>query len=158
MGFLAAWLLASLLESPQPRSARVSLDLKDAPLEEILRVLGEAGGLQVVLDPDVHCSLTLRLREAPLGTALNAVFKACSVSGVEENRIVRVATLSRLTEEARQERELKHARTPSVAPGLYELQLSYAKAQEIAPLLKRLLAPRGDVQFDPRTNILLIIE
>ena len=38
------------------------------------------------------------------------------------------------------------------------MRLSYAKAAEVAPLLKRFLSPRGDVTYDARTNTLFVTD
>jgi type II secretory pathway component HofQ len=137
-------------------SARVSLDLKDAPVEQILRVLGEAGDLQIVLDPGIQCSLTLRLKEIPIGSALEAVLSACSLAIEGENRIARVTTVARMAAEAHDAAALRDARAQNEKHQLVAIHLSYAKAAEIAPLLGRILAPRGSVSFDSRTNILLL--
>ena len=36
--------------------------------------------------------------------------------------------------------------------------LSYARAADLAPLIKKFLSPRGDVVFDARTNTLIITD
>ncbi|PYQ18536.1 MAG: hypothetical protein DMF81_24640 [Acidobacteria bacterium] len=37
-------------------------------------------------------------------------------------------------------------------------RLSYAKAAELAPLIKKFLSPRGEVVVDARTNTLIITD
>ena len=37
-------------------------------------------------------------------------------------------------------------------------RLSYARAAEVAPLVKRFLSPRGEVALDERTNTLYVID
>jgi type IV pilus assembly protein PilQ len=144
--------------SPSPKEALLSLDIKDAPIGDILRALGEVGNLQVVVDPGVQCSLTVRLKQVRLGTALDAALRACSLGKDEENGIVRVAPLSRLVEERREERRLADEKAQDRPRTLTRIVLSYARAEELAPLLKKMLSPRGDVVFDRRTNTLLIID
>ena len=39
--------------------ARVSLDVKDGAVRDVVGLLAEIGGLQVVFDPDTDCKLTL---------------------------------------------------------------------------------------------------
>jgi type II secretory pathway component HofQ len=158
----AAPLLVALVllpsPSPSPRETRVSLDVKDAPIGDLLRVLGEAGSLQIVLDPDIHCALTLRLKEVALATALDALLRACSLGREEENGVVRVAAVARLVQESQEQRRLAEERAANRPRSLSVLKLSYARAEQLAPLLKRLLGPRGDVVFDARTNTLLIVD
>jgi hypothetical protein len=66
---VAAWLLTAVALAGRPGGegeARVSLDVKDAPVVDIVRVLVEAGGLQVVFDPGLDCRLTVSPRRHPL--------------------------------------------------------------------------------------------
>jgi type IV pilus assembly protein PilQ len=153
-------LLATLLlASPPPAGdTRLALDLKDAPVEGIVRALAEIGGLQVVVDPGVTCRLTIKLTSAAVGTAMDAVLRACSLGSEEANGILRVAPLARLAEEAREERRLQEAKDEGGKKTLALIHLSYARAQDLVPLVKKLLAPGGDVSVDPRTNVLIITE
>src|SRR5579862_7889803 len=154
MILLAAILLAA---SPAPET-RLALDLKDAPIEQILGALAEIGGLQVVVDPGVNCKLTLKLMNAAVGTAIDAVLRACSLGSEEANGILRVAPVARLAEEARAERQLKEAQEAAGRKRLALIHLNYARAQDLLPLVKRLLPPGADVTLDARTNILIITE
>ena len=90
--------------------ARVSLDLKDAPVQDIVRLLAELGGFQVVFDPGVECKLTLRLHEARWLAVLDTTLRACGLGYEEEGDILRVAKTSRLMEESAARRRLEEER------------------------------------------------
>jgi len=151
-------LLLALLLATGDGEARVSLDLKEAPIEDVLRVLAEVGGFQLVMDPSPACKLTLKLTEVRWLTALDLSLRACGLAREEEGGVVRVATAARLLEEAAARRRLEEEKQKAPRGGLALFRLSYARAEQMAPLLKRLLAPRGDVVYDPRTNTVLIID
>jgi type IV pilus assembly protein PilQ len=151
-------LLVALASSPSPGQARISLDVKDADIGDIVRVLAQVGSFQVVMDPGVSCKLTLALKEVPWATALELSLRACGLGRDEENGIVHVATVQRLGEESAERRRLQEARRMEEPTKITSYRLSYARAQELAPLLKKLLSPRGDVIYDARTNTLLIID
>ena len=136
--------------------ARVSLDVKDAPVQSIVGVLVELGGRQVVFDSGLDCALTLKLHEVPWLSALDTSLRACGLGREESGGVLWVATTSRLRQEAENRRRLNEARGTKKARGLGLFRLSYARAEEMVPLLKRLVAPDGDVSVDPRTNTLLI--
>jgi len=163
----AGWLalvLAAVAASPgAPASpvpdegvARVSLDVREGSVREIARALLELGGFQVVFDPDVECSLTLKLHAADWLTAFDTTLKACGLGREEEAGVVRVARVARLSEEARERRRLNGARGQAPSGDLAIFRLSYARAAEMAPLLNRLVSPRGKVTVDPRTNTLIV--
>jgi type II secretory pathway component HofQ len=151
--------LAAILVAPvaagEETGAQVSMDVKEAPIVSIVTLLVELGGRQVVFDPGQDCSLTLRLHEVAWHRALDTTLRACGLGYQEEGGVLWVATTARLREEVEGRRRVHEAR-PGLASGLARYRLSYARAEEMAPLLRRLVAPRGSVTTDPRTNTLII--
>ena len=136
--------------------ARVSLDARDAPIVDIVRVLAEAGGFQVVFDPGIECRLTLKLNETRWRSVLDTVLSACRLGLEEEGDILRVAPIARLQEEAAARRRLEQERRPLPSGRFALFRLSYARAQQLAPLLDRILTPAGRVSYDSRTNTLIV--
>jgi len=156
----AAWLMmatALARGAGGEGEARLSLDVKDAPVVDVVRVLVEAGGFQVVLDPGIDCRLTLKLHEVRWLRALDAALSACGLGRELEGDILRVATVSRLREEAAARRRLDEEGQAKPSGRLALFRLSHARAQEMAPLLERILSPVGRVSYDPRTNTLLVV-
>jgi type II secretory pathway component HofQ len=149
-------LLAAVGVAAGHDDVRISLDVKDAAVVDVVNVLAEAAGLQVVFDPDVSCRLTLKLTRVPWATAMDLTLRACQLGREGEDAVVRIAPVSRLAEEeaARRRREEERARAPLHSLTLF--RLSHARAEQIAPLLKRLL-PGGDVTYDARTNTLIVL-
>lgn len=153
---LTAAFLAPVGLQGEEAEARISLDVKDAPVQSIVQVLVELGGRQVVFDGGVDCSLTLKLHGVRWAPALDVTLRACGLAHEEEGGVFWVATAGRLREEAEARRRLKKARGAAPSPGLAVHPLSYARAESMLPLLQSLLAPSGKVTADPRTNTLLI--
>ena len=156
-GFLAGSSAAQQPAVANPE-ARISLDLKDTPIVNILALLGEVGGFQTVVDPDVSCALTLKVRDARWQQAFESSLKACRLGHEGPAPVLRIAPLQRLADEAAARRRLEEARQPNREPVISTLRLSYARAAEIAPLLKRYLSARGQVSYDVRTNTLIIVD
>jgi type IV pilus assembly protein PilQ len=138
--------------------ARISLDVKDAEIGDIVRLLAEVTGYQVVLDPGISCKLTLRLKEVRAASALDVALRSCGLSREEENGILRIATAARLTAEAADRRKLEEEKRLAGPLVASRFRLSYARAAEMAPLVKRFLSPRGEVTYDARTNTLIVID
>jgi len=137
--------------------ARVSLDVKDGAVRDVVGLLAEIGGLQVVFDPDTECKLTLKLHEARWQTALQTTLRACGLAQEEEAGILRVAKPSRLMEEAAARRRLQEERGQGGPARLETFRLSYARAEALAPLVRSRLSPRSQVTWDSRTNTLIVI-
>jgi type II secretory pathway component HofQ len=157
---LAAALLAALPAAPKQKSeaTRISIDLKDTSIVDVVRLMAEVGGIQVVVGPEVSCTLTLKLRDVPWPQVMDIALRTCQLGYEEENGIYRVAAVSRLTEEATARRKLAEERALSGPLRIKQHRLSYARAEEMAPLLKKLLSPRGEVVVDARTNTVIIID
>lgn len=136
--------------------ARISLDFKDADILDIVRLMAEIGNFQVVAHPGISCKLTLKLKEVPLDTAFDVALKSCGLGYEEESGIYRVATTARLAAEHAEAGKLAEARRLDRPLRTRLYRLSYASAQELAPLIKKFLSPRGEVIFDARTNTLIV--
>lgn len=154
---LAAGLIAA---QPSPGLAsdetRISLDVKDADVVDVARLLSEVGNFQLVVDPGISCKLTLKLNAVPWPTVLNVALKVCGLGQEEENGIVRVAPVARLAAEQAAQRRLAEEQALNRPLKTTTYKLAYARAQELAPLIKKFLSPRGEVFFDQRTNTLII--
>lgn len=138
--------------------ARISIDVKDASIKDVLRLMAEVGSFQVVIDSEVSCSLTMKLTQVRWETALQMALRSCGLAQEEENGIVRVAPASKLLSELRSRQQLAEERRLNQPMKTTLYRLSYARAQEIAPILQKFLSPRGQVIFDVRTNTLLVTD
>ena len=149
-----AWLTLAAAASGE---ARVSLDAKDAPVQDVVALLAELGDFQVVFDPDTQCRLTLKLHEARWQTVLQTTLRACGLGQEEAAGVLRVAKASRLAEEAAARRRLDEERAAGGPDRLALFRLSYARAESLAPLLKSRLPPGSAVTWDSRTNTLIVV-
>lgn len=141
---------------PGESEALVSLDVKEAPVIETVQALAEAGGFQVVFDAGISCRLTMKLPGARWRAVLEMALSACALGYEEEGDILRVAPVARLQQEAAAHRRLAEEREVKPKGRLASFRLSYARAQEVAPLLQQILSPAGRVSYDSRTNTLLV--
>jgi type IV pilus secretin PilQ/predicted competence protein len=137
----------------------VSLDFQDADLRSVLRALVAQGGLNVVFDNGVQGTIDIVLTDIPWDQALETILRANKLGYVAEGTIIRIAPLTVLAEEESDRRKLSEARALSGDLGVRTFSLSYARAQELQPLLTRsVLSPRGQIQVDQRTNTLIVTD
>lgn len=162
---------------------RLSLNFQDIEVRAVLQLLADFTGLNLVASDTVAGSITLRLKDVPWDQALDIVLKTKGLSMRRAGNVIMVAptqeiaTQEKLELESQQQiQELAPLRTQFV-------QINYAKAQEIAEILKGhrdqvgqiqqlggtsetfelrsdrqapILSGRGSVTFDPRTNSLIL--
>jgi type IV pilus assembly protein PilQ len=135
----------------------VSLDFQGADLRAVLRTFAEISGLNIVIDPTIQGQVDVALRDVPWDQALDIILRANKLGYVVDGTIVRVAPLSVLADEETQRRKLSEEQALSGELRVLTRALSYAKAEDIAPLLTRtVLSQRGQIQTDARTNTVII--
>jgi type IV pilus assembly protein PilQ len=78
---------------------KISLDFKDADILNVLRILSEVGGENIVATDDVKGRITVRLVDVPWDQALDIVLQANRLDSVKIGNVRRVSTVTRLKEE-----------------------------------------------------------
>jgi type IV pilus secretin PilQ/predicted competence protein len=134
----------------------ISVNLKDVDLKDFFRLIHEISGLNVVLDPSVHGTVTLVLDQVPWDQALDIVLRNNSLTKQIDGNVLRVATQDTLKKEADQRRDLAKAETDAVEMVTVTRVLNYAQANTMVATLKKFLTARGDVFADIRSNTLII--
>ena len=73
---ISAILLAlTLLQAGEAEETRIDIDVKEADVVDMLRLLAEIGDFNLVADPDVSCHLTLKLESVPWRQVLEIVIR-----------------------------------------------------------------------------------
>jgi type IV pilus assembly protein PilQ len=134
----------------------ISVNLKDVDLRDFFRLIHEISGLNVVVDPAVKGSLTIVLDDVPWDQALDIVLKNNDLDKQLDGNVLRIATKETLKKEADQNRELAKAQAEAADVVTTTRVLSYAKATDLVPTLKKFLSSRGDILADSRSNTLII--
>jgi type IV pilus assembly protein PilQ len=141
---------------PRYTGEPISVNLKDVDLKDFFRLIHEISGLNVVLDPNVHGSLTIVLDDVPWDQALDIVLKNNDMARELEGNVLRIAMVDTLKKEADARRAQIEAEALAVEKVSVTRFLSYAKARDVIPTVKKFITVRGDVVSDDRTNAVII--
>ncbi|MEA2415781.1 MAG: type pilus assembly protein PilQ, partial [Thermoanaerobaculia bacterium] len=136
----------------------LSLNLKDADIKDVLRTFAQLTGLNIAIDPTVTGSVTVDFVDVPWDQALEVILRQNSLAYVLEGNVMRVGTATRLSEEAESNRRLSEQERLNVALSTVGFKLSYARATDVAGLLREMASPRARIIVDQRTNQLIISE
>jgi len=138
------------------KGRRVSLEFKDADVRDVIGLMAQISGLNFVIDPTVHGSVTLRLKNVPWDQALDLILRMNKLGMLEENGVVRISTLSDITAEMHAQESATKA-IENVAPIVTDvIPLNYSKAADVEDLVDSLLSDRGEVDVVERTNSLIV--
>lgn len=130
----ASWLffagsLDSAIASNEPTST-VDLELKSAPMRDVLQLLAARAGLDMVLDQNLEGEVSLSLSNVPVMVAFDAVLQSHGLDYTREGRVIVV----------RPRKELLPGDTASRV-----FALSYADAEAVADAVKSMLSELGKV-------------
>ncbi len=146
---------SGVLAQQRYNGRRIDIDLKDADIHNILRLLADTGHVNVVTADDVTGTVTIRMRNVPWDQVLDVVLQAKGLGMVRQGNLIRVAPMAQL----QKERELKLAQQKQefeLTPLETRLiPISYAQASDLEARAKELLSPRGSIAVDERTNVLI---
>ncbi len=139
----------TVLEPPAPAPApttapgNVSLDFKDADINNVLRILSLKSKVNIVTGPEVQGTVTIRLEDVPWEKALDVVLRTYGYVYERKDNIIRVTTKDNLaTEELVTETFI----------------LNYTTSKEAEEAIKDILSERGRVKEVPRTNMLVVTD
>ncbi len=136
---------------------RISLDFKDAEIQNVLRVLADVSGLNIIATDDVKGKVTLHLNDVPWDQALDLVLRSNRLEKTQEGNVVRISTVSRLKEEREALRAAQDAERELEPLRVKYIRVNYAKADEtLIEKVKGVLTDRGSVTFDDRTNTIIV--
>jgi type IV pilus assembly protein PilQ len=137
----------------------INFDFEDADLRAVLRVFSAESGLNMIIDPQVQGRVNVLLNDVPWDQALDQILRSNKLGYTVEGNIIRIAPLSVLADEQAAQQKLVEAKALAGELRVQTFPLSYAKADVLGPLVtKSALSARGQIQVDPRTNTLILMD
>lgn len=135
---------------------RISLNFQNIQIRAVLQLLADFTGVNIVVSDKVTGNITLRLNDVPWDQALDIILTTQGLDKREVGNVVLIDTSADFT--MRENGALKEQEAAKkLAPIRSDLlQINYAKATDIATMLKdknnSLLSERGVLSVDVRTN------
>lgn len=143
--------------SPPALQRLISLDVKEADIHNVFRLLSRAGGLNLVVSERVQGKVTLRLEQVPLRDALQAVLLSKGLGVERVGDVWQIDTLEQLKARAEAQRHVQALQNQQPIE-LLMIPLQEAVATDMKALVEPFLSPRGKVVADPRTNTLIVYD
>lgn len=135
---------------------RIDLDMVDANIADVLRLLAEVSNLNIIASDDVKGQISIRLKDVPWDQAFEIILKSKELGSVREGNVVRVAPASKLRQETEAALASKKAQEKLEPLDIKFIPINYAKSDELLKQVKGVLSERGTVEEDKRTNTLIV--
>jgi type IV pilus assembly protein PilQ len=129
----------------QRMQKRVSVDFRDTPIEDVIRIMAEQSGVDIVKSPKVTGSVTATLTNVPLEEALNNILISQGYGYVASNNMIRIAPLEEMSEASER-----------LVSRIY--RITYANVAEVETALKKFVSPRGSVSSNPGTSNIIVTD
>jgi len=122
---------------------KISIDFRNTPIDDVLRIMAEQADVDIVKSPTVTGNVTATLTNVPLEEALNNILASHGYSYVATKNMIRIASIGEITEKAeRLESKVYH--------------ITYADVKEVEKALKNFISQRGSISCSPGTSHIII--
>jgi len=146
-------------ETKEYSGEKISFDFKDADIKNVLRLIADISGLNIIVGDRVSGKVTLKLENIAWDEALDIILENNGLGKIESKNIVRIDTseqIKRINEEKLLAKKSQEQVEDTVVK---TIDISYAKASDIASFVKNLnilTQNRGSVTPFELTNKLTV--
>ncbi len=135
---------------------RINLDLVDADIHAVFRLISHVSRLNIVSGDDVQGSVTVRLIDVPWDQALAVILQAKGLASQRFGNIVRVAPIETIKAEQQAALDAQRAQFELTPLNVLVVPLNYAKSSDVAAQIQSHLSARGSVEEDARSNQIIV--
>ena len=151
---------------------RLSLDFKDADVNDILRLISEVSGLNFVAGTEVKGTVSIKLADVPWDQALDLILKTNNPQLAqirESDNIVRITTADKIRDEEQRRRateedkkktiDAQKALEPMFSKTFSISYIDASKMKEFVDKLEKFMTKdAGTLQFDERTKNIIVVD
>lgn len=140
---------------------RISINVKDIPVPDLLNMLADTSGFNIIIDQAVSAAppLTLTLTNVPWDQALDTVMSLSKLIAQKNANILLIKTMATVAKEKEEEmkaEDLKESLTPLMTRVFL---INYATLADIEKIIKDYVTKNtGAIQMDQRTNSLIVMD
>jgi len=140
----------------------ISLDLLDADLRNVLRLIADITGSNIVIEPDVTGKVTLKVEQVPWDQVLDMVLSMNDLGKEQLGTVIRIARQAKLKDEWKEQTQSLKAKQELIeaTKDLGEistayLTVNYASPADIAAKITEIKSEKGKISVDERTSLIL---
>lgn len=138
---------------------KISFNVKDINVEDLLKMIADTSGFNIILDEDVKKSapLTLNLADISWDQALDTILNISKLSARRSGNILLVTTQVKAAAEKKLQESMMKTEQALEPLVTRIFPISYADAKDLIANLKEYATQgRGSISFDKRTNYIIV--
>jgi type IV pilus assembly protein PilQ len=137
----------------------ISVEVRDTPIRDVINLIAEQSGANIILSNDVDGTISLKLRQIPWDQALLMAMKTKNLGYVRQGSILRIAPYEALQKETEAARRVSDAQKAAEPLRVKIIPVSYAKVDALEKqIIPFLTLNRGRVVGDTRTNSVVVTD
>jgi type IV pilus assembly protein PilQ len=137
-------------------SPRISIDIQNGDIRQVLGLVGREQGWNVVVSDSVKGSITIVMRDVPASEILQAIYQQKGLVGQVEDGVLVIRPRAEAAEQDRLSMEMQQQRQAIGPLRQQAFHLRFAQAVDLEKLVRDQLTVRGKVSVDSRTNTLFV--
>jgi type IV pilus assembly protein PilQ len=135
---------------------RISLDFQQADISNVLRLIAEVSGFNIVIGEGVKSKVTMKLVSVPWDQALDMILKMNGLGKIKQGNILWIDTLANIAKQEDEEARAKDAKVKAEDLVDRVFYIRNVQATELMTSLRQNLSPRGLMQISQGTNALVV--
>lgn len=143
-------------DGPRYTGKKLSLDLQNAEMGDVLRLLADVSGLNIIASPEVKGTVTTRLAEVPWDQALDVILKLNGLAQERYWNVVLIVPLERVSRERQERLRARQVEAQGEPRVTRVIPVNYAQAAELKASLEKVLGVCATIAVDARTNTLIL--
>jgi type IV pilus assembly protein PilQ len=135
---------------------RISLDFQQADISNVLRLIAEVSGFNIVIGEGVKSKVTMKLVSVPWDQALDMILKMNGLGKIKQGNILWIDSLANIAKQEDEEARAKDAKVKAEDLVDRVFYIRNLQATELMASLRQNLSPRGLMQISQGTNALVV--
>jgi|GEM_PF-813047 len=140
----------------QKTAKKITIDVQDADVVNVVRLMADVTGLNFVVADDVKGKVSMKLKNVRWDRALAVILKTKGLVAVRERNIVRVIAQKQWLAEQQTKLDARTSCEDKAPLKTRLIPVNYGVAKEMAEQVKATLSKRGSVAVDERTNTIIV--
>jgi len=129
----------------QRMQKRISVDFRNTPIDDVIRILAEQADVDIVKSPKVTGNVTATLTNVPLEEALTNILAAHGYGFVPSKNMIRIAPMEDINVGAER-----------LVSRIY--RITYADVSQVEEALKKFISKRGSLSSNPGTSNIIVTD
>jgi len=142
----------------QLKGGKITLDLKDADIRNVIRMLSYKGNVNIVAAEDVKGTVTVRLQDVSWEQALETILDVSGYAYEREGNLIKVMTAEKMKKIKTERLAIQEATKKESDLVTKIFPLNFASVNSLKTSVGKMLSSRGKIESDERTNKLIVTD